>query len=190
MKICLFSGSSLGQHPIYAEQVRALGEQIGKQGWEVIYGGGNAGLMGVLAQSVLDNGGRVTGIIPKKIAENVPSIELSELLIVETMHERKQLMYERSDAFVTLPGGIGTLEELFEIFTWQQIGYHEKPVAVFNINRFFQPLLQMLDHTVNEGFLSSTCLEQLIVEEDMNILFDRLQSFEYQTVNKWAHTKS
>ncbi|MBU9712848.1 TIGR00730 family Rossman fold protein [Bacillus tamaricis] len=185
-KVCVFCGSSFGKSNIYKQEIEKLGHMIGKKDMELIYGGGNSGLMGVLSKAVLAEGGQVTGIIPKKIYDQVDHVELTDLHIVETMHERKNKMYSLADAFIALPGGIGTLEELAEVFTWQQIGYHEKPVGILNINHFYDPFRDMLLHMVREGFIKKEFLENLIVDDNMEELFDQLNKYNPTSSNKWS----
>ncbi|MBU8906207.1 TIGR00730 family Rossman fold protein [Desertibacillus haloalkaliphilus] len=181
--LCLFLGSSSGD-PIYSEKVAELGKKLAQDQLEVIYGGGNVGLMGELARSVTENGGKVTGVIPKKFYDNVPHIELNDLHIVETMHERKNKMYELADGFIALPGGIGTLEELAEVLTWQQVGFHQKPVGLYNINGFYEPFRDLLSHMVSSGFLSEEFFSTLIIEDDVDILLEKLEDFDYKQT-KW-----
>ncbi|GAA0368751.1 TIGR00730 family Rossman fold protein [Bacillus horti] len=184
--ICVFCGSSFGKHDVYQQEVLQLGKTLATKKINLIYGGGNVGLMGVLSRTVLENGGEVTGIIPKKIHESVDHIELTETVIVDTMHERKASMYSLADAFIALPGGIGTLEELAEVMTWQQIGYHAKPIGVFNINGFYQPFEKLLEHMVQEGFLKPEFAKNLIVEDTPEQLLERLEKFAPKLLSKWS----
>ncbi|ADU28562.1 TIGR00730 family Rossman fold protein [Evansella cellulosilytica] len=184
-KICVFCGSSFGGNNIYLKEVVALGKSLAENNIELVYGGGHSGLMGALAKSVIDHSGQVTGVIPQKIYDQVEHIELTHLHIVETMHERKHKMYDLADAFIALPGGIGTLEELAEIMTWQQIGYHEKPVGVFNINDFYEPFQHLLSHMIKEGFLKKDFIDQLVVENSLHDLLDKISSYEPLKHNKW-----
>ncbi len=169
--LCVFCGSSMGASPQYRQAARDFGTALARRGIALVYGGSAAGLMGITARSVLEHNGRVTGIITRDLYRRTENLEVSNPVIVDTMHERKAAMYESSDAFIALPGGIGTLEELLESFTWNQLGIHSKPVGVLNINDFFTPLLILLDHLVTEGFLkpehrqdlvSSSCPEELL----------------------------
>lgn len=165
--ICVYCGSSTGLDPIYREAGLALGRSIAQHGIRLIYGGGTRGIMGAVAQGVMEAGGQVTGIIPSFLLDKEASLEkaqeLSELIIVEDMHQRKHLMFEKSDGFVTLPGGIGTLEEIVEIMTWAQLGKHRKPMVFANINNFWQPMLDLLDHMRNEGFIHTAHQVQPLV---------------------------
>lgn len=173
--LCVYCGSRHGGDPAYADAARALGRAIGERGWQLVYGGGNVGLMGVVADATLAAGGRVTGVIPDSLMRReVGHTGLQELHVVQTMHERKQLMAERADAFVALPGGIGTLEEFFEVWTWRQLGYHRRPIALFNTAGFYEPLLAFLRQTVDQGFLAADQLDSIIVEQDLGRLIERL----------------
>ena len=153
--LCVYCGSRPGLDPLHADVARTVGRWIGRHGGQLVYGGGRAGLMGVVAQATLDAGGRVVGIIPKALVEKEWALhDCTELHIVDTMHDRKRMMAERSDAFVALPGGIGTFEELFEVWTWRQLGYHDKPVGILNCAGYYDGLLAFLAHTVEQQFLS------------------------------------
>src|SRR6187549_331832 len=149
--VCVFCGSQSGSNPLYTAAARELGAELAARGLALVYGGGRVGLMGEVASSTLAAGGRVVGVIPHALArKEIAQADCTELIVVDTMHERKALMADRADAFVALPGGYGTCDELFEIVTWSQLGIHRKPVAVLNVNGFFTPLLAWLDHVVNE----------------------------------------
>lgn len=161
--ICVFCGSSAGHSPIYAEAAAGLGREIASKGLTLVYGGGNIGTMGVLAEAALNAGGKVVGVIPKKLHAAVKSLSVTELHVVEDMHDRKAMMQELSDAFVTLPGGLGTMEELFEVWTWRYIGYHRKPVGLVNLGGFYDGLLRFLDTMKAEGFVSGPVLADLCV---------------------------
>jgi hypothetical protein len=152
--ICVYCGSGLGQNPAYTAAARTLGEQLAEHGIGLVYGGGSLGLMGEIARATLDSGGRVTGIIPGFLTEKERMMrDVDELIVTEDMHERKRLMFERSDAFVALPGGVGTLEELVEQLTWVQLGRHSKPVVVANIAGFWNPFLSLLTHMKADTFI-------------------------------------
>ncbi|MFO0810494.1 MAG: TIGR00730 family Rossman fold protein [Gemmataceae bacterium] len=154
MRVCVFCGSNSGSRREYASVASELGRAIAQRGWSLVYGGGNVGLMGVCADAVLAAGGEVIGVIPDSLkAMEVAHTGLTQLHVVRTMHERKAMMADLSDGFAALPGGFGTLDELFEILTWAQLGIHAKPVVVLNVAGFFEPLMTMLDHQVREGFL-------------------------------------
>ncbi len=156
--ICVYCGSHPGNDPSYEKAARALGQEIAKKGLTLTFGGGNRGLMGAVARGVLESGGSVTGIIPEFLKEReqsdgFPPLEGAEIIVVPDMHTRKQMMFDKADAFVALPGGVGTLEELVEIMTWAQLRRHTKPVAVLDLNGFWSPLVALLDEMDNAGFL-------------------------------------
>jgi uncharacterized protein (TIGR00730 family) len=153
--IAVYCGSRHGGRPAYAADAKALGAAIGERGWQLVYGGGKVGLMGEVADATLAAGGRVVGVIPQSLQRlEVGHTGLHELHVVPTMHVRKQMMAERADAFIALPGGIGTLEELYEVWTWRQLGYHDQPIGLLNTEGYYDALLRFMDHTVAEGFLS------------------------------------
>jgi len=155
--VCVYCGSRHGQRPAYTAAARALGQAIGQRGWQLVYGGGRVGLMGEVADATLASGGRVVGVIPESLQQaEVGHRGLSELHVVPTMHVRKQMMAERADAFMAMPGGIGTLEELYEVWTWRQLGYHDQPVGLLNIEGYYDGLLKFMQHSVSEGFLSAS----------------------------------
>ncbi len=172
--VCVFCGSSAGAGPAYVEAAEAMGRELAVLGVRLVYGGGNVGTMGALARAALEAGGKVTGVIPRRLHEAVESVELTELIVAEDMHERKARMAEESDAFIALPGGIGTFEELFEVWAWRQIGFHEKPVGLLDVGGFYRPLLAFLGGVVREGFLGKDSLEDLVVDEEPGRLLDRL----------------
>jgi uncharacterized protein (TIGR00730 family) len=154
--VCVYCGSGAGQNPAFAEAARALGETLAAAGIGLVYGGGDLGLMGIVARSVLVNGGHVTGIIPSFLsAREHMLVEVQELIVVDDMHQRKHLMFEKSDAFVALPGGIGTLEEFVEQLTWTQLGRHKKPIVLANIGGFWNPLLALFDRMTEQDFVRS-----------------------------------
>jgi uncharacterized protein (TIGR00730 family) len=177
MNLCIFCGSRSGASPAYASATRRLGQLIGEGGHGLVYGGGHVGLMGVLADAVLAAGGPVVGVIPEALLRlEVGHRSLSEQHVVPDMHARKRLMAERADAFVALPGGIGTLEELYEVWTWRQLGYHDKPVGLLNVAGFYARLLGFMDTTVDEGFLDPAQRSSLLVDDDPGRLLQRLVS--------------
>ncbi|MBC8007309.1 MAG: TIGR00730 family Rossman fold protein [Prolixibacteraceae bacterium] len=176
-RVCVFCGSSAGVRQDYANAARGLAVALARRGLELVYGGGNVGLMGVLADSMLHAGGQVIGVIPQSlVAREVAHHGVSELRIVETMHQRKALMCELSDAFIALPGGFGTLDEFFEILTWSQLGIHGKPSGLLNVSGYYDALLAMLDHAVVERFLRPTHRELVIADTDAEALLKRLGS--------------
>lgn len=175
--LCVYCGSRAGQRAAYLEAAREVGQEIGRRGWQLVYGGGNVGLMGAVADAALEHGARVVGVIPRTLFEReVAHLSLHEQLVVDTMHQRKQAMAERADAFLALPGGIGTLEELYEVWTWRHLGYHDLPIGLLNANGFYDGLLAFMRHTVAEGFLSSSQLECLRSSQDTVRLLDELQA--------------
>ena len=152
--VCVYCGSRPGRQPAFAEAARAVGTWIGQHGGQLVYGGGKAGLMGTVAEATLQAGGRVVGVIPKALVEKEWALhDCTELHIVDTMHDRKRMMAERADAFLALAGGIGTFEELFEVWTWRQLGYHDKPVALLNTAGYYDALLGFLQSTVEQQFM-------------------------------------
>lgn len=173
-KICVFCGSSTGNDPVYSTFAVRLGEYLAERSVSLVYGGGDIGLMGLLSSTVMKCGGHVTGIIPELISSQVPHKNISELIVVKTMHERKAMMYSISDAFICLPGGIGSLDELLEVFTWLQLGYHSKPVLLLNINGFYNDLIRQFELMVAEGFLKRSHLSNLIVKDDIDNLLDEI----------------
>jgi hypothetical protein len=165
--VCVYCGSRHGAKPSYTEAARALGTAIGARSWQLVYGGGKVGLMGEVADATLAAGGRVVGVIPESLQRlEVGHLGLHELHVVPTMHIRKQMMAERAKAFIAMPGGIGTLEELYEVWTWRQLGYHAQPIGLLNVDGYFDDLLRFMDRTVSEGFLSESQRNNLIVSAD------------------------
>ena len=174
MNICVFCGSASGIDPVYAEAAKALGEHFAKEGHTLVYGGGNVGLMGIVADAVLNNGGKAIGVIPDfLLRREVAHLGLTTLEVVDTMHLRKQRMAELSNAFIAMPGGWGTLDELAEILTWRQLGLVTQPIGILNVKNFFDPLLAQMRTMVEEGFLKLGNLELLIVEQTPEKLVGR-----------------
>jgi uncharacterized protein (TIGR00730 family) len=185
-RILVFCASSPGRTPIYTETARAFGELCAGEGLGIVYGGASVGLMGALADGALAAGGEVIGVIPRHLEDSeIAHAGLSELHVVGTMHERKALMLEKADAIVTLPGGSGTLDELFEAFTWAQLGLHDKPIGILDVGGYWDHLLAFLDHAVNERLLRAEHRESLIVEREAPALLARLRQFEYSFEPKW-----
>lgn len=175
LSICVYCGSRHGARPAYTNAARALGAAIGARGWQLVYGGGKVGLMGEVADATLAAGGRVVGVIPQTLQKlEVGHDGLHELHVVPTMHVRKQMMAERADVFIALPGGIGTLEELYEVWTWRQLGYHDQPIGLLNVDGYYDDLLRFMRGTVAEGFLSLSHLDSLQVGSDPLQLLQRL----------------
>ncbi|MDO8651189.1 MAG: TIGR00730 family Rossman fold protein [Undibacterium sp.] len=188
--ICVFCGSSTGASEAHDTGARQLAANLVDRQLALVYGGGNVGLMGVIANEVLRLGGHVTGVIPQALMDKeVGHINLSKLHIVRNMHERKALMAELSDGFIAMPGGIGTLEELFEMFTWLQLGFHEKPLGLLNINGYYDGLITFLQHIVQSKFLKPEHLALLINEADPDQLLQRFANFQSPHLNKWLSKK-
>ena len=185
-RVCVFCGSNSGSDPAYTEAARILGRLLSRDGIALVYGGGSVGLMGEVADAVLQSGGEVIGVIPHALwAREVGHRGLTDLRIVETMHERKALMADLADAFIALPGGLGTLEEIFEIWTWAQLGLHPKPLGFLDINGFFAPLMQFLDRAVRERFLKEAHRAIAIVDTDAETLLRKFDAWQPPRVEKW-----
>lgn len=188
--IGIFCGANHGTNPVYREAAAALGQLMGKQSIALVYGGGNVGLMGTIADAVLAEGGKAVGVIPQSLLDReVAHKGLTELHVVQTMHERKAMMAARSDAFIAMPGGFGTFDEICEIITWNQLGIIRKPVAFFNVNGYWDKFLEMVDHTVTEGFVKYDQRENLIVEEDAEVLLQKIRSYSDATSDYWVDFK-
>lgn len=175
MKHCVFCGSSDGKRPDYLRAATSLGQAIASRGHGLVYGGASIGLMGAVADAVIDGGQTAIGVLPEGLAKReLAHTGLTELHIVDTMHERKAMMAALSDSFIVLPGGLGTLEEMFEIWTWAQLGIHNKPFGLLNVGRYYDKLSAFLDHTVSEGFVGSAQRRNLLHSEDPDDLLDQL----------------
>lgn len=173
--IALYCGSRFGHNPIYKEKAISLAENIAKSGLGIVYGGASIGLMGQVADSVIEQGGEVVGVIPEFMLDyEIAHNKLTELHVVQTMHERKAMMAERASAFVALPGGLGTFEEILEIATWGQLNQHQKPIIIYNVNGFYNSLIAQLDHAVQEGFLPPQHRAKIIVCERSEQILDGL----------------
>ncbi len=184
--VCVFCGSRDGARPEYGKTAGAFGELLAAEGTGLVYGGSSLGIMSAIADGVLSGGGRVVGVIPEHLREREPPrTDLTELVVVDTMHERKTQMFDRADGFVALPGGLGTMEELFEILTWSQLGLHAKPVGLFNVADYFAPLIEFLDHTVEEGFVTPAHRDLLLHDDDPSRLLRRLRDFEPPVTRGW-----
>lgn len=185
-RICVFCGSNSGSDPAYTDAARTLGRLFAREGIALVYGGGSVGLMGELADSVLGAGGQVIGVIPHALwAREVGHRGLTDLRIVDTMHERKAMMADLADGFIALPGGLGTLEEIFEIWTWAQLGLHAKPVGFLDINGFFSPLMQFLDRAAREKFLRDAHRAIALVDSDAESLLRKFDAWKPPRVEKW-----
>ncbi|MDY7578046.1 TIGR00730 family Rossman fold protein [Herbaspirillum sp. RTI4] len=184
--ICVYCGSSPGASPVYAEAARALAGQMVQENIALVYGGGNVGLMGIVASEVMRLGGQATGVIPHALLDKeLGHHGLTELHVVKDMHERKALMAELSDGFIAMPGGMGTLEELFEVLTWAQLGFHAKPVALFNVDGFYGLLIAFMEHMVTQRFVSAEQALLMMHETDAVALITRLQQFTPTYRSKW-----
>lgn len=176
--LCVYCGASSGSNPLYAEGACALAKEMVDANISLVYGGGNVGLMGIIANEVLRLGGEVTGVIPQALMDNeVGHHGLTHLHVVKDMHERKAMMAELSNGFIAMPGGIGTLEELFEVLTWSQLGFHNKPIGLLNVNGFFDGLIKFLQHLVKQGFLQPQHAALMMYEDDAPQLLQRFRSF-------------
>ena len=185
--ICVFCGSSRGANPAYRDAAMELGTRLAEQGRRLVYGGGNVGLMGVVADAVLQAGGTVVGVIPQHLLDlEVGHRGLAELRVVHSMHERKQQMSVLADAFVLLPGGLGSLEEFFEIWTWGQLGLHRKPYGILNVAGYFDGLLTFVDHAVEEGFLRAEHRNLVVVADEPDDLLGKLDRTHAPALPKWV----
>lgn len=187
-KICVFAGSNVGNHPDFLHHARQLGIELAKNGLELVYGGSKIGLMGELANQVLEHGGRVTGVMPTGLFRGeMAHTGLTELIEVKDMHERKATMSKLADAYIALPGGFGTYEELFEVISWAQLGIHQKPIGVFNIAGYYTPLIEMVDHSVRAGFVLEAHKQLLLSASDSATLIQKLKDFKTPVFgNKWS----
>jgi len=184
--VAVYCGSSSGTNQVFHQQAQAMGRVLAERGLTLVYGGGRVGLMGAIADSVLQHGGRAIGVIPDfLVAREVEHKGLTELHIVKSMHERKLLMADLADSFVAMPGGYGTLEELFEVLTWGQLGLHQKPVALLNVQGFYDHLLRALNHMVEEGLLRSANRQQLLHHPEPAALLDQMAVWQPIPVEKW-----
>jgi hypothetical protein len=184
--LCIFCGSSVGRQLLYADQAAQLARHLVTEKITLVYGGANVGLMGILADTMLEGGGKVIGVMPKSLVEReVAHTGLTEMHIVDGMQERKAMMADLSDAFIAMPGAYGTLDELFEVLTWNQLGIINKPVGLLNLDGFFNPLLEMLDHAVAENFLRPEHRNMLLCGEDFVALMHELEIYKPVTAVKW-----
>ena len=190
-RLCVFCGSSAGKRPAYRATAEAVGRLLAERGIELVYGGGNVGLMGIVADACLDAGGRVIGVIPEALVgrelegRTVDHRGLTSLEVVDSMHTRKARMAELADGFIALPGGFGTFEEFCEILTWGQLGFHVKPMGLLNVNGFFDPLLAMFDRAVAEGFLRPQNRAMALADTDIGRLLDAMATYQAEPVSKW-----
>jgi uncharacterized protein (TIGR00730 family) len=185
-RVCVYSGSSAGARPEYTTAAERLASALVGRGIDVVFGGGNVGLMKVVADTALAQGGRVIGVIPEALmAREIGHLDLTELHVVASMHERKAMMEELSDGFIALPGGFGTIEEIVEMATWAQLGLHTKPFGLLDVAGFYEHLAAFFDHAVAEGFIRPQHREMLIVSDDPDVLLDAFAAYEPPTVHKW-----
>jgi uncharacterized protein (TIGR00730 family) len=182
----VFCGSSIGTQPAYRESAEALGAVLAKRGIGLVYGGGNVGLMGVIADAVMARGGHVIGVIPQSLADReVAHTGITDLRVVDSMHTRKAMMAELADAFIAMPGGVGTFEEFFEVVTWAQLGLHRKPCGLLNVSGFYSPLAAFIDQAVTEGFINPVHRAAIVVDSDPVRLLDTLGTIKLPDVPKW-----
>lgn len=185
-RVTVFCGSSFGTDEIYKTQAFLLGNKLAEENIGLVYGGANVGLMGAVADGVLEKGGEVFGVLPNFLrSKEIAHDHLTELFLVETMHERKTKMNELCDGVIALPGGFGTLEEFFEMLTWAQLGLHKKPIAILNIDGFYDSLITFIQTTVDKGFLKQVNQDMLIVSDNIEELLDKMKNYEAPTVGKW-----
>lgn len=185
-RLCVFCGSNKGARPVYTAAAKALGQAFVKRNIGLVYGGGNVGLMGVIADEILAQGGEAIGVIPHSLVRREVSHQsLTAQHVVGTMHERKALMAELSDGFIAMPGGMGTFDEFCEILTWAQLGIHQKPCGILNVENYFTPLLTMFDHAVTEGFLRDAHRALVLEATEPDDLLDALAAYRPQQVEKW-----
>ena len=184
--ICVYCGSNVGSDPIYAEQAAVLGQVMVERGLGLVYGGSRVGLMGAIADAVLAAGGRAVGVIPEALMKKELAHKgLTELHVVQSMHERKTLMADRADGFIAMPGGVGTLEEIFEMWTWAQLGFHGKPCGLLNVAGYYDALAKFLDGTVESAFMQPQHRQMLAIESDPKRLLDRFSAYQAPSVSKW-----
>lgn len=187
--VCVFCGSSAGTKDDYRLAAQEVGATLARQKIQLVYGGGNVGLMGVLADACLAEGGKVVGVIPRALVDKeVAHSGLTQMHIVDSMHTRKATMARLSDAFVALPGGLGTFEEFFEVLTWAQLGFHSKPCGLLNVAGYYDPLLAMFEHTVAEGFVRPAHREMVLVDASLDRLLARMRRFEPLCADKWTYS--
>jgi uncharacterized protein (TIGR00730 family) len=190
-RVCVFAGSSLGADAEYREAAEALGRALAARGLGLVYGGAHVGLMGVIADVVRAAGREVIGVIPEAlVAREVAHRDLDDLRIVKSMHERKAVMADLADGFIALPGGWGTVEELFEILTWAQLGLHKKPCGVLNARGYFDPIMAFVDHSIREGFVRPEHRRMIAVADDASVLLDTMAGYAPPTVEKWIDRAS
>jgi len=184
--ITVFCGSSFGSDDVFKEQATLLGQTLAKQNIQLVYGGADVGLMGAVADGALNEGGKVVGVLPYFLqSKEIAHKQLTELILVETMHERKTKMNDLCDGVIVLPGGYGTLEEFFEMITWAQLGLHQKPIAVLNIDGFYNDLIKLVQTMVDKGFLKPINREMLLISNNIDELLEMMKNYQAPTVGKW-----
>jgi hypothetical protein len=189
-RITVFCGSSFGNDPVYQSTATLLGQTLAKQNIELVYGGANVGLMGAIADGVLSCGGRVIGVLPHFLqSKELAHSKISELILVDNLHERKSRMSELSDGVIALPGGFGTIEEFFEMLTWAQLGLHKKPTAILNVNGFFDSLIAFVAKMVDNGFLKMEHQQMIIISDNIDELLEKMENYTPPKIEKWI-TKS
>lgn len=185
-RVCVYCGSSIGNNPVYRDAAIAMGRLLAARGIGLVYGGGNVGLMGVIAETVMAGGGEVIGVIPQSLADReIAHVGVTDLRIVDSMHTRKAMMADLSDAFIAMPGGFGTFEEIFEAVTWTQLGVHRKPCGLLNAGGFYSALAVFIDQAVSEGFIKPVHRAAIVVDDDPERLLDSLTRIELPDVPKW-----
>jgi hypothetical protein len=186
-RVCVYCGSSIGNQSIYREMAEAMGALLARRGIGLVYGGGNVGLMGVVADATLAGGGEVIGVIPRSLANReIAHTGVTDLRVVDSMHTRKAMMADLSDAFIAMPGGVGTFEEFFEAVTWTQLGVHRKPCGLLNVGAFYSPLAAFIDQAVTEGFIKPVHRAMIVVDDDPERLLNSLATIELPNVPKWV----
>ena len=189
--VCVFCGASPGKRPVYLDAARRVGRTLAARGMKMVYGGGSVGMMGAVADACMEAGGEVIGVITQRLQDlEVGHPGLTQMHIVETMHQRKAMMAELADGFVSLPGGVGTLEEMFEVFTWAQLEIHSKPCGLLNVEGYYDRLYEFLEHVVEERFLLREHGEMLLLGEDIDALLERMMAFEPVQLEKWVDRKT
>ncbi|MEM9983714.1 MAG: TIGR00730 family Rossman fold protein [Bacteroidota bacterium] len=186
--ICIFCGANHGLHPQYEQVAQAVGRQLAQEKRQIVYGAGSVGLMGVVADAALAEGGYVVGVIPTFLKEKeVDHKGIQEVIVTDTMHVRKQTMVDRSEGFIALPGGLGTLDELAEILSWAQLGLHRHPVGILNVHGYFDQLIAFVDHSVEQGFVRQENRELILVDDDLTRLLAKMEAYEAPDVEKWLN---
>lgn len=189
--VAVFCGSSFGNNDVFAQHAALLGKTLAKQGRTLVYGGAKVGLMGVLANAALDAGGTVIGVLPRFLStKEIAHTGLTELILVNSMHERKAKMNELCDGVIAIPGGYGTMEEFFELLTWAQLGLHKKPVAILNIGGFYNGLLALADNMVGQGFLKQQDRNMLLADDNIEMLLQKMKLYVAPEVNKWINKET